>query len=56
MITSVSTGGTGGEDRLTESICLNFAKVSVDYTPQGDKGAPLKAIPFAWNIASNSHE
>ena len=27
MITSVSTGGSGGEDRLTENVTLNFAKV-----------------------------
>ncbi len=57
FITSVSTGGSGGEDRLTENISLNFAKVHVDYTPQLDKGGGKgKAIPFTWNIAENSHE
>ena len=28
LITSVSTGGSGGEDRLTENVTLNFSKVS----------------------------
>jgi type VI secretion system secreted protein Hcp len=39
LITSISTGGSGGEDRLTENVTLNFAKVSVDYVPQDEKGA-----------------
>src|SRR5262249_15602884 len=39
LITGVTTGGSGGEDRLTENITLNFAKVKVDYKEQTDKGA-----------------
>ncbi|MEQ1851226.1 MAG: type VI secretion system tube protein Hcp [Chthoniobacteraceae bacterium] len=53
LITSVSTGGSGGEDRLTENVTLNFAKVAVDYTPQDDKGKAGTAIPFSWDIAAN---
>lgn len=53
LITSVSTGGSGGEDRLTENVSLNFAKVSVDYTPQKDDGSPGTAIPYSWDIAAN---
>ena len=56
LISSVSTGGSGGEDRLTENINLNFAKVNLDYTPQSDKGAKGTAIPFAWHIAENANE
>ena len=51
MITSVSTGGSGGEDRLQESVTLNFAKVSLDYVPQNDKGAAGTPIPMSWDIA-----
>jgi type VI secretion system secreted protein Hcp len=40
FVSSISTGGSGGEDRLTENITLNFSKVSLDYIPQDDKGAP----------------
>ncbi len=53
LITSLSTGGSGGEDRLTENVTLNFAKVSVDYTPQDDKGKGGTAIPYSWDIAAN---
>lgn len=53
LITSISTGGSGGEDRLTENVSLNFAKVNVDYTPQDDKGKAGTAIPFGWDIAAN---
>jgi type VI secretion system secreted protein Hcp len=54
LITSLSTGGSGSDDRLTENITLNFAKVLVDYQPQkadGTKeGGPVK---FGWNIRQN---
>jgi type VI secretion system secreted protein Hcp len=56
MVTAVSTGGSGGEDRLTENVTLNFAKVHVDYVPQDDKGAPGTAIPMSWDIAANVKE
>jgi type VI secretion system secreted protein Hcp len=56
FVTSVSTGGHGGEDRLTENVTLNFSKVNVDYTPQTDKGGSGTAIPFSWDIAANSKE
>jgi type VI secretion system secreted protein Hcp len=53
MVTSVSTGGSGGEDRLTENVTLNFSKVEVTYTPQDAKGKAGDPIPFGWNIAEN---
>ena len=56
LITSVSTGGSGGEDRLTENVTLNFAKVAFDYVPQDDKGSPGTAIPMSWDISANSKE
>jgi len=56
LIAGVSTGGSYSEDRLTENIILNFAKVSMDYTPQKADGSADTAIPFAWDIAANSHD
>ncbi len=53
LVTSLSTGGSGGEDRLTENVTLNFSKVHVDYTPQDAKGAAGTAIPMDWDIAQN---
>jgi hypothetical protein len=46
-------GGSGGENRLTENIMLNFYKVSLDYVPQDDKGGPRIAIPMTLDIAAN---
>lgn len=43
-VTSLSTGGSGGEDRLTENITLNFTSADYRYTPQDDKGGAGGAI------------
>ena len=54
LITSVSTGGSGGEDKLTENITLNFAQVLVKYieqTPEGGEGAKPE---LKWDIAANA--
>lgn len=53
IISSVSTGGSGGEDRLTENVSLNFAKVTVDYVPQKSDGSGEAPIKMGWNIAAN---
>ena len=54
FITSVSTGGSGGEDRLTENITLNFAKVEFEDQPQNDKGAADgAALKYAYDISKN---
>ena len=53
LVSSISTGGSGGEDRLTENVTLNFAQVKTTYTPQSDKGAEEGAIEFGWNIEGN---
>ena len=54
IVTSLSTGGSGGEDRLTENISLNFGKVTVDYWEQKADGTYVKATPFTWNIVTNT--
>lgn len=57
MITSVSTGGSGGEDRLTENVSINFAKVKFEYTEQDAKGAPkTPKIEYTFSIAENVAE
>jgi type VI secretion system secreted protein Hcp len=53
MVTSVSTGGSGGEDRLTENVSLNFAKFKYEYVPQKATGDGDVAKEFAYNIAEN---
>ena len=54
LVTSISTGGSGGEDRLTENVTLNFGKVNFAYTPQDSKGTVAGDKTFAWNIAENA--
>jgi len=56
MVTSVSTGGSGGEDRLTENVTLNFAKVKFEYTPQKGDGSGDATVNFAFDIAANKAE
>ncbi len=53
LVTSYSTGGSGGEDRLTENVTLNFAKVQLSYKEQAPKGAQAKAPSVSWDIAAN---
>jgi type VI secretion system secreted protein Hcp len=53
LITSISTGGSGGEDRLTENVTLNFAEVKTIYTPQSDVGADEGTVEMGWNIEKN---
>ena len=54
MITSISSGGSGGEDRLTENISLNFENVEVKYTPQKEDGGAGKPTEFKWDIGKNA--
>lgn len=55
IVTSVNTGGSGGADRLTENVSLNFREVHTDYQaqkPDGSKdGGPVK---YGWNVAENA--
>lgn len=53
LVTSVSTGGSGGEDRLTENITLNFRDYEIEYTPQKADGTPEASVKTGWDIAAN---
>jgi type VI secretion system secreted protein Hcp len=53
LVTSVSTGGSGGEDRLTENLTLNFAEVKFEYFLQNEKGVTASGGVFNWDIAGN---
>jgi type VI secretion system secreted protein Hcp len=54
LVTSVSTGGSGGEDRLTENVSLNFQKVKVEYTQQKQDGSKGETKTISWDIAANA--
>jgi type VI secretion system secreted protein Hcp len=53
MVTSVSVGGSGGEERLTENVTLNFGKFTYSYVPQLPDGSGDAAMDFGWDIPGN---
>jgi len=53
LISSVSTGGSGGEDRLTENITINFGNFAFEYTPQKEDGSGDAVLPFKFDIKTN---
>lgn len=53
LVSSVQTGGAGSDDRLTETIGLNFAKVYLDYSAQKADGSGEPPVPMAFDIAAN---
>lgn len=53
LVANISTGGSGGEDRLTENVTLNFAEFKLEYAPQKKDGTGEAAITAAWDIAEN---
>lgn len=54
LISSLSTGGSGGEDRLTENITINFKTVEVEYKKQKADGTGDSPKRFGWDIAANA--
>jgi type VI secretion system secreted protein Hcp len=54
LISGVSSSGSGGEERLTETVTLNFASFNYEYTPQSASGSGSGSIPAKWNIAKNA--
>jgi len=56
FVTSLSKGGSGGEDRLTENVTLNFAAFKYKYLEQTKDGTDGKKGEFNFNIAENNKE
>ena len=53
LVSAVSTGGSGGEDRLTENVTLNFEEVHFTYWTQTDKGGKGESSEYKYNMAEN---
>ena len=53
LVSAVSTGGTGDEDRLMENVTLNFSEFKTEYVPQMADGSGDASIIVGWNIAKN---
>jgi type VI secretion system secreted protein Hcp len=56
LLTSISTGGSGGEDRLTENMTMAFTKVTLTYTVQTADGTKKGEEVGSWNLATNKAE
>ena len=54
IVTNVSTGGSHGEDRLTENVTLNFGKFEYKYQKQKSDGSPDGGpATLGWDVSSN---
>jgi len=53
LVSAYTTGGSGGQDRVTENVTLNFAQFNVEYTPQKTDGSGGATISQKWNIPKN---
>lgn len=53
IVTHVSLGGSGGEDRLTENVTLNFGTFHVKYAVQNQDGSKGAETEHKWHIAKN---
>jgi len=56
IITNVHTGGSHGEERLTENVTLNFAKFKYRYDQQSKEGTAKKGTPWGWDISANKEQ
>lgn len=54
LVSSVSTGGSGGEQRPTENVTFNFAKVEWCYAAQLKDGSLGTPECFGWDILANT--
>jgi type VI secretion system secreted protein Hcp len=52
--TSVSTGGSGGEDRLTENVTFAFGKITIKYNKQNPDGTDAGEVPGSWDIRTGT--
>lgn len=53
VISSVQTGGSGGEERMTVNVALNFSKIKFEvwsFTGQGRNPTPAS---WGWNLVEN---
>ena len=53
LISSVSQAGGDGQDRFTETVTLNFSKVTYDYTGQKEDGSAVAPVQAIYDIALN---
>lgn len=50
IVSSISTGGSGGEDRLTENVTFNYRAVFYRYFEQDEDGSTTKPQKFEFDL------
>jgi type VI secretion system secreted protein Hcp len=53
MISSYSTGGSGGGELPTENISLSFGKITVEYFEQNNQGTMTSVGKAGWDVKAN---
>lgn len=53
IVTHVSLGGSGSEDRLTENVTLNFGTYHLKYAVQTASGSKGAEVEHKWHISKN---
>jgi len=53
IVTSVTQGGSGGTDGMSENVSIAFAKVDVQYKPQKADGSLEAGLHFKYDIKQN---
>ena len=53
IVSSISSGGNASDDRLKETVTLNFEEFKLEYVPQKEDGSGDAAKEFGFNIAKN---
>ncbi|VAW53125.1 Uncharacterized protein ImpD [hydrothermal vent metagenome] len=54
LISSVDPSCTNDDDKITETIALNFSEFKCEYVPQKEDGSGDASIIVGWNIATNA--
>jgi type VI secretion system secreted protein Hcp len=53
VVTGVSVGTSGGEDRMTENVTFNYGTFTYSYTPIKKDGSKLSPLTTKFNIMEN---
>lgn len=56
IITSLSVGGSGGEDRLTENVSINFGSYKYNYIEQTSAGGEGAKPEYKYDIAAQEEK
>lgn len=54
IVSHYQTGGSPGDEKVIETLGLNFAWVKLLYKQQDDQGGVADEAPYAWDIEKNA--